>query len=279
MNAKCTTGWFFSTSAHVVLSLKVPLILLLLLLAFTASGQMTGRDRRKLELNGPYHQRVVVPDHMTLVLNTSDVRIDTLIMDRKSVLKIESSTRLTVGYAVIGKKCLIDGRGKSGIGVAGRGTNGKPLNLTITFHELGRLTINTSGGTGSNGYRGRPGSPGISGGTSTADGGAGGPGGPGGDGGDGGNLTLLYRCVGFSPVFEKAKRNSLFINNKGGKGGGGGAGGPGGPGGRPTRRQYVGARGETVTEWNGVQGSRGPSGPTGEAGDPGRDGVLVVKEM
>lgn len=257
----------------------MPLIILLLLLASSASAQLLGRDQETLTLVGSYHRRVVVPDHMTLLLSTPDVKIDTLVMDKKSVLKLETSTRLIVGYAVIGKKCMIDGRGQPGIGTRGTGTNGKPLNLTITFQKLGRLTINTSGGTGTIGSAGYSGSEGMSGGTSTSDGGTGGPGGPGGDGGDGGDLTVRYRCLGFTPVLGKAQRNSLILNNSGGSGGGGGRGGSGGPGGRPTRRQYIGSDGKTVTEINGTQGARGAMGPTGEAGDRGRDGVLVVEDI
>lgn len=263
-----------------LLSFMVPMILILLFLSVTASAQMIGKDPRTLALSGSYFRRVVVPDHMTLVLSTPDIQIDTLIMDRKSVIKLEQySTRLTVGYAVIGKKCLIDGRGDLGFGVGVRGTDGKSMSLTINFQKLGRLTINTSGGQGSVGPRGSPAAPGQSGATGIAEGGRGGPGGAGGRGGDAGNFSVHYRCIGFTPVFAKAKKNSIILKYHGGSGGGGGPGGFGGPGAQPTGRSYVGPDGKTINETKDVQRARGANGTAGPLGDNGKDGVLVVEEI
>lgn len=229
----------------------------------------------QLVLTEPYYSRVVVPDHLTCRIEAESVQIDTLIMEKASTLQFTfAKTRMKVAYAIIGKHCLWDASG------AEFGGRGKDLDLFIGFEKLGRLTIDTRGGTGMTGAKGKPGSAGMSGtnyGSSAGDGGPGGPGDPGGPGGDGGYLTLVYRAA-FSPVFKVARKNSLVLKCSGGDGGRGGPGGEGGLGGAPVNRQYEGATGR-VRETNGVWGAKGPTGPVGYQGKKGADGIVKIERV
>jgi hypothetical protein len=245
---------------------------LLLLLVFLLPAH---RILGQLVLSESYYPRVVIPDHMTFRVDVPSLQIDTLIMEKASKLTFTfQSTRLKIGYAVIGKNCTWDARASE---TAGRGQD---LDISANFERVGKLIIDTRGGRGVNGKKGNPGAPGTNGssfGSSAGNGGTGGAGDTGGPGGDGGNLTLVYRAA-FKPVFEPARKNSIVLRYDGGDGGQGGEGGEGGPGSRPVGRQYEGTTG-TVKEIDGVRGENGRRGPTGFAGKKGADGILKLEKI
>lgn len=225
---------------------------------------------------GPRHKRLVIPDHMEAVVNTTQLIVDTLIMDTKSRIRFtEPFTRVVVKYAIIGKKCKWIATGEPG----GEGrSSGGSLDIEINFKELGRLTIDVRGGIGYSGARGYDGSPGMNGSVGNANGSAGGNGGRGGNGGAGGNVRFQYRSQGESVVFSEEKKNSVVIKVDGGAGGQGGMGGRGGPGGVPTTRRYN-ADGKEIVEWNGQRGLPGPNGNRGDSGDKGPAGILTIVSM
>lgn len=234
-------------------------------------------DRNYYYVDKPYYARLVVPKRVELVIENSNIVIDTLIMDNKSSIRFPNRvTYLKVQHAKIGKRCTMNA---AGVGEApgGRGMNGRGLYITMTFETLGSLTIDTRGGTGRLGGNGSRGVDGRNGTLGEANGGPGGPGGNGAPGGDAGDLTFYYSCNGFTPSINEAGEHAIFFKNQGGFGGGGGPGGQGGRGGKATvTRQAVPT---PVIEVNGTNGVSGPAGPMGTTGDRGRDGKLIVEKI
>jgi len=200
----------------------------------------------QLVLDKNYYARVIVPEDVYATVTLGSIDIDTLIMDRNSSLKFERrSVTMNVKKAVIETNVTWDGAGESGVGTGGHGTMGANLNLYVSFSKLGQLTIDTRGGSGMKGaYSSRNfiNSPS-------------GNGGSGGNGGNGGSVYLSYRSEGFTPIFKRAKTNSLIVKTKGG------AGGTGGSGEAPNPR------------------SAGSNSSPGEQGNKGRDGELIIKEV
>lgn len=206
----------------------------------------------QITIDKPYYARLIVADRDYAQLIRGDVVIDTLIMEDNSSLRfMVPYVSLRVNHAIIRKNVEWLGKGTTRDGKGGSGTPGVHLALEVVFQELGRLLINTSGGSGSNGENGRSGGYNLH-------------GGKGGDGGDGGNIHLRYRCNGFTPIFvdgkkSKAKTETIVFKYQAGSGGLGGG----------------GATRHTVDNNGGIEATGRP----GDMGDKGKDGVLTVEEM
>jgi len=230
--------------------MRSALSLLVALLAFQAvCGQ--------LKLDQGYYARVIAPTDVTYSVQNPYIIIDTLVMDDDSELTFElPNTTLEIRYAVIGKKCKWNASGKPGAAAGEPGGDGGNIQVTAVFEKLDQLTIDARGGTGSKGLTGMQGRIGRG----NWSGGPGGNGGPGGDGGHAGNITLNYRCNGFSPVFEKEGQHSIVLKARGGDGGTGGTGGNGG-----------------ISGTN--QARKGRKGETGPAGNMGRPGLVTLNEI
>lgn len=224
------------------------------------------------------------------VRNTDIIVADTLIMMDSSRIvlnKLRDENYLRARVAIVGDRCVIDGRGVAGSAGrdgapgtspagpcmtgtkgrnGGRGLDGKPgVHLFIYFDSLtvdGRLTIDLSGGNGGDGGDGGQGGGGSPG-TRHCKGGSGGPGGNGGDGGNGGhggNLTVGGDHV---ETIRLQLRAGVTVLNKGGSFGYGGIAGYGGaPGLGP----------------GGKNGSTGPGGTDGDHGQPASNGTVLFDE-
>jgi hypothetical protein len=227
---------------------------------------------------------IIRPNQIYSLGNSDIVVADTLVMMdssriRLNGLKPENYIRAQV--AIIGKYCVIDGRGIDGKrgangvtgttpigpcqrGVAGRngsrgldGTSG--INLFLYIDSLilkGTLTIDLSGGDGGdggNGGFGGSGSPGTKH-CNGGDGANGGNGGNGGSGGPGGKLTLGASTVaGVRPKMGE----QIKLYYEGGTFGYGGVSGHGGAAGLAPKGR------------NGKSGSRGIDGSHGRSGNIG----------
>jgi len=214
----------------------------------------------------------------------SDILVlDTLIMRDSASILLNSAKKdnfIHVKVMVVGKGCVIIGRGKNGIsgqsGVAGltqsspcrdgipgkEGHPGEPgrdaINLSLYLLNLrinGSLEINLNGGDGGDGGLGGRGGDGGSGTRVCAagNGGRGGDGSAGGDGGSGGTVSISCKQC---PDLHLLMNDRLVIKNYGGFGGIGGNGGFGGQAGLgPVKDGNDGQRGK--------DGSRAAQGKTG----------------
>lgn len=221
---------------------------ILLIVAWLVSGNIAAQ----LKLDSGYYSRLVVPEGTYAEVMQVVLEVDTLIMEDNSSLRFtELWHRLTINHAKLRGEVSWKGAGKPGEDEGSPGENCATLSIRVIFHELGRLVIDTRGGAGSRGKTpkaktgyinlARPGN--------------------GGNGGDGGDVTLTYRCLGFTPRFDKGKKNAIHFKIKGGAGGSGGFSNMG-------SNQYSAGSNPKIS-----------SGPQGEVGDKGRDGEVVVKEM
>ncbi|WP_299824332.1 hypothetical protein [uncultured Pontibacter sp.] len=212
--------------------------------AFPAAAQTT---RGKLEIK---KKEVYVVD------STNVLKVDTLIMHDKATVLFDPSKygMLEASVAIIGENCVISAKGINGrsgtnLYTGENGDKGGNLSLIIKFVQLGRLTIDISGGDGGPGANGIDGSRGTedrfktitytdaSGKTQTKTITL--PGTPGSDGtdatmggnpGDGGKLLLMYSTNGFIPIFnhEKWSQHSIVIKHRAGQRGKNGIPGKGG---------------------------------------------------
>jgi hypothetical protein len=222
--------------------------------------------------------KLVVKKNQIYSLDNSDILVaDTLVMMDSSRIRLnplKPENYLRIQVAIIGKYCVIDGRGTNGKrggngasgvtpigpckdGVAGRngargldGTAGINLFLYIDSLKInGSLTVDLSGGDGGDGGNGGFGGSGSPG-TRHCNGGNGangGKGGNGGSGGPGGKLTLGDSAA---KKFRALVGENIKLFYKGGTFGYGGIAGHGGAAGL------------------------GPQKRNGKAGSPGIDGVL-----
>lgn len=142
------------------------------------------------------------------------------------------------------------------------GGDGKYLQVNIGLNKLGKLTIDSYGGTGGVGGNGGKGQRGgnaqrfIH---SGGNGGSGGSGGIGGSGGTGGKVVVNY-WFNDSPLDVEGK---FTVRSDGGVGGGGGEGGPGGGGGSAVSSGFTGKRSGGSPAPSGSKGAAGPSGAHG----------------
>ncbi len=236
--------------------------------------------------------KLVIQPHETFYMDSTDILVaDSLIMmdsSRISLNGLKAENFIRTNVAIIGKHCIIDGRGvngKKGIngtpgltpvgpcrdGISGRnglrGLSGGPgINLFLyidKIHVKGRLIIDLSGGSGGdggNGGDGGGGSPGTQH-CNGGDGGNGGNGGSGGDGGRGGVLTIGGRDA----VITRALIGTLVIvKNSGGSFGYGGISGAAGAAGLGPHRK---------------NGKRGHKGQDGVYGRPGDRGAVLIEEQ
>lgn len=237
-------------------------------------------------------EKLVIKSNGIYKVAPSDiVVVDTLIMMDSSRIRLndlKDENYIRARVAIIGNKCVIDGRGMNGKrglngntgatpigpcqnGVAGRnggrgldGMSGVNLFLYIdSMNVKGSLLIDLSGGLGADGGNG-----GIGGGGSPGtrhckggDGGNGGNGGDGGDGGPGGTLSLGGMGV---LQLRALLGTSLTIYNKGGSFGYGGIAG------------YGGAAGLGPNRKNGKSGSPGSDGSDGKSAD---DGTILFENQ
>jgi hypothetical protein len=222
-------------------------------------------------------EKLVVKAKDIYTLAPSDIIVaDTLVMMDSSRIRLndlKGENYIRTHVAIIGKNCVIDGRGINGK----RGQNGAPgrtpigpcvdggpgrnggrgldgasgLNLFLYIDSInvkGSLIIDLSGGDGADGGNGGGGGGGSPGTTHCygGNGGDGGNGGAGGSGGRGGTLSLGGNGV---SQFRTMIGQILTIQNKGGSFGYGGISGYGGPSGL------------------------GPDKKNGKMGAPGSDGI------
>ncbi|MBC5993506.1 hypothetical protein [Pontibacter cellulosilyticus] len=199
----------------------------------------------------------MITEKKTYFVGTDNtLKVDTLVMQDRATIQFDPKKfgTLEAKVAFIGDKCLVSSKGADGkrgtkLKQGENGENGGSLSIILNFESLGKLTIDTSGGTGGNGINGQngkkgiperketktirdangnpqtivvviPGEPGTDGTDATA----------GGNGGNGGNLMFMYSTNGFIPVFNHANRNSnsIVILQEGGSGGRKGEPGKGG---------------------------------------------------
>lgn len=229
--------------------------------------------------------KLIVKPSQTYLLDKSDIIVaDTLIMMDSSRIRLNdlrTENYLRIKVAIIGKHCVIDGRGTNGK----RGTNGIPgttpigpcksgtpgrngsrgldgtsgINLFLYIDSLkinGSLTIDLSGGDGGDGGDGGFGGSGSPG-TRHCIGGngaAGGNGGNGGNGGPGGLLSLGELTV---TKIRPMIGDNIKLYYKGGTFGYGGVAGHGG------------AAGLGPQQKNGKVGSPGADGKHGRPGNMG----------
>jgi hypothetical protein len=182
--------------------------------------------------------KLVIAKGTTYVVGLDNtLKVDTLIMQDKSTIRFAPSMQgvLEAKVAMIGNNCSISSKGADGqkgldVSPGGDGEDGGNLTVVLNLSSLGRLTIDTRGGTGGAGANGKNGKPGTRERTETkivmgADGQpqtisvlvAGEPGSngsdatSGGNSGRGGNLLLMYSTPGFIPVFNHTSRNTNSI--------------------------------------------------------------------
>jgi hypothetical protein len=221
-------------------------------------------------------EKLVIKANGVYTLSPSDIIVaDTLIMMDSSRIRLnelKSENYIRAHVAIIGKKCMIDGRGINGKkgtnGAAGRapvgpcqngtpgrnglkgldGTSGINLFLYIdSINVMGNLVIDLSGGNGADGGDGGVGGGGSPG-TTHCNGGSGGDGGSGGTGGSGGRGGTLTLGGSAMRVMRTLLGTKMVISNKGGTFGYGGISGYGGGAGL------------------------GPDRKNGKSGNPGIDG-------
>ena len=166
------------------------------------------------------------------------------------------------------------------VGAAGGpGSSGRDVDITVNFHSLGSLTIDTSGGFGGNGGNGGKGGPGGRAATSPTyycnggTGGTGGRGGNGGNGGSAGDISLALDMSGVPSVIALLDKITLLA--KAGRAGTGGVGGAGGNKGR----RYC----KVICKSSGRPGAPGEKGASGSSGANGtidiKVGKVFVKEQ
>jgi hypothetical protein len=252
------------------MNIKFSLLLLITTLTINCHSQV---------MTNSHYIKVVVEEDEEKIIGLDSVYIDTLVLKDGAKIKFFQHSVLVVENAFIGNKCEFNSSGTPGTDPkelgqlqGGDGEDGKNLTLIVNFKTLGSLTVNTSGGKGGNGSRGLTGLSGADG----SNGEDGLSGGQGGDAGDAGNLTLLYTCTGFVPIFESKREHGIQLKHTGGEAGSGGRGGLGGKGGAPlTRVDYVNGTKRVVVE--SPRGKNGLSGKNGSHGRGGKDGELIVK--
>lgn len=212
----------------------------------------------------------------------SDILVaDTLIMQDSARLilnKLKPDNFLRAGVMIIGKHCVIDGRGTNGSpgrngrngltpygpckdGTMGRnglrgldGTKGTNLSLYIERLTIrGTLIIDLTGGSGGRGGNGGDGGSGSSGTVHCigGNGGNGGNAGHGGNGADGGKLVLSYKSI---PEIEAMVGKNIFLRYTGGR--------PGEAG----RAGYSGSAGLGPSNKNGKNGMPGVDSTRGISG-------------
>lgn len=214
------------------------LIALLILFAHCSLAQ--------LKLEQEHYTKLVVPEGIYAEVWLMSLKADTLIMEDNSSLRFVAHRHaLMVNRAIIRGAVKWEGVGKAGDDEGDRGEDGVDLILQMTISELDRLLIDTRGGAGAKGRSptARQGYINMA-----------NPG-KGGNGGDGGDVQLSYRCIGFTPQFNKGKRNAIHFKTKGGAGGAGG---------------FRNAGGSQAKVWN---------GPEGEVGDKGKDGLVLLEDL
>lgn len=200
----------------------------------------------QLVLDKTYYARLVIPEDAEAEVMFTRVEIDTLIMDDNSSLRFTMREHtLLVKHARLRGSVDWKGAGRSGEEAGSRGEDGTDLRVTITFYELGRLLIDTRGGAGSIGK-----TPKTRAGYYTTE-----PAGNGGNGGDGGDINFTYKCIDFTPQFDRGKKNAIHVKSKGGSGGSGGF---------------------ANKEHNQPKIS---AGPQGAVGNKGKNGEVVMEEM
>lgn len=227
-----------------------------------------------------------------MILGPSDVlAADTIVMEDSSTLRLngrKNANYIHARVAIIGKDCMIDGRGAHGAagrnGLPGRtfigpckdGGNGRPglkgddgqagVNLFLYLEKIivnGSLIIDLAGGNGGDGGNGGEGGGGSPGTVHCAggDGGGGGNAGAGGDGGSGGTVTFggddqyTVRLLLGSAVTVYSAGGAF------GYGGVPGAGGSAGPG-----------PGKNI-------GKAGPNGKNAPRGRPGNNGGIQFEQQ
>jgi hypothetical protein len=225
----------------------------------------------------------ILPKQEYKIAGSDVLVVDTLMMRDSSRIFLNRDAKeniINAKMVVIGKGCVINGRGKSGltgkVGAAGNRQNapcrnadagkdgeiGKPgsdgLNLSFYSSQLkieGSLTIDLNGGDGGNGGRGGKGGDGGPG-TKLCKGGNGGDGGNGGNGAVGGNGGKLQMTCKTCTDLYTIQGTKLVFKNYGGFAGSGGIGGIGGQAGLGSAK-------------DGKNGKRGIAGLDGVAGKPG----------
>lgn len=227
---------------------------------------------------------LVIEPHESFQLVTSDILVvDTLVMKDSSRIvlnKLKQENYIRTKIAIIGKRCLIDGKGingkpgKPGTGVktpigpcqpgipgknGQRGLDGTAgVNLFLYIDKLiinGELVIDLSGGSGGDGGNGGEGGGGSPG-TVHCSGGNGGTGGNGGLGANGGPGGILHIGGLDSEVIRSILGSLVLIRNRGGNFGYGGIAGYGGsPGLGPAKKGKRGKQGS-----DGVHGESGSNG-------------------
>jgi hypothetical protein len=236
--------------------------------------------------------KLVVEKRTVYELQDVDVlEVDTLIMMDSSRLRLNQLKRdntLRVKFAVIGKNCVVDGRGADGptgrngmngrVGMGpcrdgtaardgARGHSGRPgVNLYFYLEKIivnGTLIIDLAGGNGGDGGNGGEGGGGSSGTVHCkgGDGGTGGDAGAGGDGGAGG--TLMFGGADLEAM-RAMLGSQIIVNTLGGNFGYSGIPGAGGAAGLgPSRKD----------------GKDGIKGKDGVRGKPGINGGIQFEQQ
>lgn len=200
----------------------------------------------QLKLEREHYTKLVIPEQSYAEVWHLNLTVDTLIMEDHSSLRFMASRHvLEFNRAIIRGTVKWEGGGKAGDDEGARGGDGVDLILQMTISELDRLLIDTRGGAGAKGRSptARQGYINMA-----------NPG-KGGNGGDGGDVQLSYRCIGFTPQFNKGKKNAIHFKTKGGAGGAGG---------------FRNAGGSQAKVWN---------GPEGEVGEKGKDGIVFLEDL
>lgn len=235
--------------------------------------------------------KLIIKPNETYRLDHSDIIVaDTVVMMDSSCIRLNSlrpENYLRIGMAIVGKNCVVDGRGSNGKkgsngspgntpigpckdGVPGRngsraldGTSGINLFLYIDSLKItGSLIIDLSGGNGGDGGNGGYGGSGSPG-TRHCHGGNGANGGNGGDGGNGGPGGKLV--IGETSVkkIRPLIGEQLKLYYKGGTFGYGGVSGHGGAAGLGPQRKH---------------GKAGAPGVDGKHGRPGNMGTIQFEQ-
>jgi hypothetical protein len=227
--------------------------------------------------------KLVVKSHETYTLDQTDILVaDTLVMMDSSRIvlnKLKSDNFIRTKVAIIGRYCVIDGkgipgkpgrRGRGGLsynapcrdglpgGPGSRGLDGRPgVNLFLYLERVtirGPWIINVAGGDGGQGGQGGSGGGGSPGTLHCygGNGANGGSGAPGGNGAKGGNVVLSSPKI---KLLEPSIGTKIIVNTRGGNPGEGG------------RAGYHGGAG---------LGPRGKNGKNGEPGAEGKSGITGV---
>jgi hypothetical protein len=236
--------------------------------------------------------KLIIEKKSIYELGAADVlHVDTLIMMDSSRLSLNGPMReitIKAGFAVIGKNCVVDGRGADGVtgknGMNGRvgmgpcrdgtaardgarGQSGQPgVNLYFYLEKIivnGTLIIDLAGGNGGDGGNGGEGGGGSAG-TVHCNGGDGGLGGDAGSGGDGGaGGTLMFGGADLE-VMRAMLGTEIIVNTLGGNFGYSGIPGAGGAAGLgPSRKD----------------GKDGVKGKEGLRGRPGNNGGIQFEQQ